>query len=193
MVMDPGCHANERHSFEHPRGLCLRPGCRRIQGPPTGGGLTSGGQGSCRGPADNDRTRSQRHASAGNSSGVTLLAEARIVIEPRRMDLRVRIWLPEGGRDPFRPRGLDSVADPAVPGSDPPNSRCHLPGSRYSPKTCQRSAFHCSHSAGTRPGARSSIRVARDPHTAHCGAATIPIAKQAIVVSPERCVPRQVS
>jgi hypothetical protein len=31
------------------------------------------------------------------------------------------------------------------------------------------------------PGATSSTRVAGDPHTAHCGAATIPIPMQAIV------------
>ena len=50
---------------------------------PAGGGLTNAGQGSCRGPADNDRIRSQiqRHASAGSSTRRrTALAEARIVI-----------------------------------------------------------------------------------------------------------------
>src|SRR5216683_4492652 len=51
--------------------------------------------------------------------GVTLLAEARVVIEPSCMDLRVRVWLLTGGLDLVRSRRPDSIADPAVPSCDP--------------------------------------------------------------------------
>src|ERR1035438_5298864 len=50
---------------------------------------------------------------------VAPFAEARIVVEPRCMNLRVRVWLLKGSLDPFCPCGLDRVADPAVPCSDP--------------------------------------------------------------------------
>jgi hypothetical protein len=97
------------------------------------------------------------------------------------MNLHVCVWLVEGGLDLF---ALVSSTLP-FPAATPSNSRHHLPGSRCSSKACLRSAFHCSHSAGTRPGATIATQVAGDPHTAHCGAATIPIAMEAIVVSPQ--------
>src|ERR1017187_4526029 len=100
------------------------------------------------------------------------------------MNLHVCVWLVEGGLDLF---ALVSSTLP-FPAATPSNSRHHLPGSRCSSKACLRSAFHCSHSAGTRPGATIATQVAGDPHTAHCGAATIPIAMEAIVVSPRRWV-----
>ena len=87
-----------------------------------------------------------------------------------------------------RPRSVppSSMASPTLsfPAATPSNSGHHLPGSRCSSKACLRSAFHCSHSAGS-PGETISTRVEGDPHTAHCGAATIPIAMEAIVVSPQ--------
>jgi hypothetical protein len=80
-----------------------------------------------------------------------------------------------------------SIASPTqpFPAATPSNSRHHLPEPRYFSKACLRSAYHCSHSAGTYPGATSSTRVAGDPHAAHCGAATIPTAMEVIVVLPE--------
>ena len=105
------------------------------------------------------------------------------------MNLHVCVWLVEGGLDLF---ALVSSTLP-FPAATPSNSRHHLPGSRCSSKACLRSAFHCSHSAGTRPGATIATQVAGDPHTAHCGAATIPIAMEAIVVARSAAYPSKSS
>jgi hypothetical protein len=105
---------------------------------------------------------------------VAIRAEPRVVINPA-----VWIWAKDrGGQNACAIRS----ALLASMGSPPPlyvatslNRRCHRFGSRCSRNELYCQVSHCSHSAGSSPGATSSMRVDSDPQTAHGGAATIPV------------------
>ena len=107
---------------------------------------------------------------------VAVLAESCIVVEPGGVD----VGEGRGNRNALAICSalLASMGSPMYPFSvaTPLKMRCHRSGSRCSRKKPCRRLSHCSHSAGSSPGATSSIRVDGDPHVRHDGAATIPAA-----------------
>jgi hypothetical protein len=91
----------------------------------------------------------------------------------------------------IRPASSASIGSPRYPFSvaTPLKMRRHRSGSRYCRNRSCRWLGHVSHSAGSCPGATSSMRVEGFPHSAHGGAATIASAVWAWILAP--CSPSQ--